>query len=682
MVRRSLALVATAVVLGGPGTGAAKAVTTAPNWPQSARVGNAWFKAWICRLPDGRGVPLDYATVRQRVWTDFADASEGCAQGAPMDLRLGVPGKFGHLGPTPGAQWEINLPGGLALAGAVARRTIYSENHVADRAATAQWLVSAGYASSYDPWNTGWAVESCVTNQPGCVVGVEANGESRPGNDISWGLRDDNALRLAVRCIGEVTGACWYDGFPRVRARIHSVELVVRDLWVPVPTGLSGTALEDGVQTDERTVVADVSDDGSGLFDVVVEIDGVVAARGTDPSQTKCVDAGQSEHRDFTTVAPCKTGSQRRSFSFDSRKFADGKHRMRITATDAAGNEALLTEREVHFENYGKPVNTVKPSIEGPSGAPRPGDLLRATPGKWDDQGRSIKFTYQWQGSADGVSWDNKPKADSPNYLTSREDIGRYVRVLVTAETIEGSASVPSDRTAAVVSGATIAPAGFGDGNEAPSGAAAGGDPSTAQLVVDREQRTVDVKHGAKIVLTGRLVDADGQPIANASVDVFEQLVLTAAPWNKIGSVTTDSQGGYSFRPQTTASRRLRFAFADKRDSANYRATREVLVSVQGAMSISAKRKVLSPGSTIRLKGRLTVDQLPKSGTWVEVQVLDAGVWRTIATRKTSSKGLWTFKHRLRQSSGITFRFRSRLRPVGDVASAETKSSTLKVRVR
>ncbi|MBJ7472931.1 MAG: carboxypeptidase regulatory-like domain-containing protein [Solirubrobacteraceae bacterium] len=535
-----------------------------------------------------------------------------------------------------------------------------------------QAVVRAGLAST--------VIESCASSYA-CQLG-DPRLADEPQNEVYWSL-PANAYQLEffVHCGGAPAGGCANAGSERVIAGFHRFEIDAVDADSPslVDGSLLGTLLERSEQRGVRSLRLKAFDYGSGLREVVVTIDDSVVARVTpDLNGGKCADAGLSEGPDYRSFRPCPTTIEVAEFSINSAAYSDGPHKLHVDVFDAAGNATRAVEQEVRFENVPPPASLTKPVLRVPASPTRPADDLRAEPGSW--RGDDIKFAYQWQRSLDGIVWGDIPRATGGVYVVTRDDIGKRLRVVVTASNIQGSSSATSDPTGVVESGVAATPS--GDAPMTSDDAPGGGNPSTAQLVIDREQRTVEVKHSAQIVITGRLVDAEGQPLANAQVDVFEQLVLTAAPWLRIGTVTTDSQGGYAFRPTTTASRRLRFAFADQRDSANYRSMREVLVSVRAGMSISAKRRVLSPGDVIRLRGRVTIDQLPKTGTWVEIQVLDGGVWRTVATRKTSSKGLWTFNHRLRQSSGVMFRFRSRLRVVGDVASAESKSTQVKVRIR
>lgn len=638
----------------------------------------AIYKVYSCTTPDGAPIGLGKEWRLSQMHNSFAWHS--CDQtNGKLSLSVGRDHDLAPIGTNSWAAWKIVMPDSVGLAGVVLRAKVNPRPIPGDNNASPVFQVFTDRKTPSGPRHSFYyrcgAIEDCKLGHPW-------SDPTSFSNAREWGFTDDTvgaSFEVSCEPTGPSTQQCRADAISRLLAELSYIEMWASDVALPTAT-VAGTALESGVQKGVRTINMTAHDEGSGVARVSVAIDDKEVGSGVDLNGGQCLDAGFSAIREYRTAAPCPSKVPS-LMTFDSAQFADGKHTLRVYVEDAAGSKVAVEQREVVFENYPPPANTARPSITGITGEPRPNDVATASVGTWQSVA-PVQTSLQWERSRDANAWTEISGATAAKYTIKREDLGFYLRVVVTAKSIEGTTQAVSPPIGPIQTGATVAPAGLNEPTTAEEPAKTGPDPSTAQLVVDREQRTVAVKHGAKIVITGRLVDAEGQPIADADVDVFEQLVLTAAPWTKIGTVKTDSQGGYVFRPQTTASRRLRFAFADKRDAANYRATREVLVDVEGLMTISAKKKVLKPGGMIRLKGRLTIDQLPKTGTWVEIQVLDSGVWRTIATRKTSSKGLWTFKHRLRQSSGITFRFRSRLRSVGDVASAETKSPVLKVRVR
>lgn len=637
------------------------------------------YSVYVCKMPNGTPIPLDTARWTPSHHRPFSAAAEDCAGGGPIALFMGSPGAPSHYWQGTAARWVFNA--GQELVSANARWAVKTTGGN-DFAASPEFLL---FPTS---WGGGTPLMTCAAFT-GCQQGHHDLGD-HPANAVDWtfpaGTRD---LLFELRCGGDPQGYCVNTGTERAIAVLHRAELRLRDSAIPalvsgsVPTG---TVLAQGVQTGTRSFRVPVTDYGSGIYQVAVTLGGREVYRGTpDTKGGLCVDAGAraGDPYEFRSTIPCPSRVDLDP-PIDTRLVPDGRQRVVVDVFDASGNRFTLHDAEVLIDNVPAPRFSIKPTIGGAmvAGGLRPGDALTSLDGIWE--GDAITFTRQWQRSTDGSVWANVPNGTGARHILGPDDVGKQLRVAVTATNREGATTAISEPTGVVKSGATVQPQSVDPGSEerANDGNGAGGNPSTGQLVVDREQRTVDVRHGAKIVITGRLVDGDSQPIADAIVDVFEQVAVTAAPWKKIGSVETDSQGGYVFRPKTTASRRLRFAYADRRNAGDYRATREVFVSVTAAMSIKAKRKVLQRRGLIRLKGRVGVDHLPQTGTWVEIQVLDAGVWRTVATRRTSRTGLWQFRHRLRQSSGVSFRFRARLRPAGDIPAAESRSAPVKVRVR
>lgn len=89
------------------------------------------------------------------------------------------------------------------------------------------------------------------------------------------------------------------------------------------------------------------------------------------------------------------------------------------------------------------PANTVLPAV---SGIAQVGETLTALEGQWSG---APSFTYQWQ--EDDSGWANITGATGRTYVPVVGLVGNPLRVIVTAQNSEGSASATSAPTAAVL---------------------------------------------------------------------------------------------------------------------------------------------------------------------------------------------------------------------------------------
>jgi hypothetical protein len=88
------------------------------------------------------------------------------------------------------------------------------------------------------------------------------------------------------------------------------------------------------------------------------------------------------------------------------------------------------------------PAATSAPAIEGSS---RRGSALRATPGS--PINAPARYGYQWQRQA-GRAWRNVRGATGTRYVAASRDLGRRLRVVVTASNDDGVSAAISAPTA------------------------------------------------------------------------------------------------------------------------------------------------------------------------------------------------------------------------------------------
>ncbi|MFZ1993210.1 MAG: hypothetical protein WAU75_03810, partial [Solirubrobacteraceae bacterium] len=112
--------------------------------------------------------------------------------------------------------------------------------------------------------------------------------------------------------------------------------------------------------------------------------------------------------------------------------------RVLVTATDPDGTITQASAASAPVTDA-VPVNTAVPQIDGTI---QRGFTITGDVGTWAGIGND--YAYQWQRSADGVSWTNISAATTPTYVVDQTDEGDRLRVMVTVTNPDGSAATPS----------------------------------------------------------------------------------------------------------------------------------------------------------------------------------------------------------------------------------------------
>jgi hypothetical protein len=186
--------------------------------------------------------------------------------------------------------------------------------------------------------------------------------------------------------------------------------------------------------------------------------------------------------------------------------------RFRVTASNADGSTVAAsnpTARVQPRSTSGAPVNTALPAISGTSA---PGNRLQASRGSWSGD-QPMTFGFRWiRCDAQGNDCGDIAGATENEYFVQTADLGRTLRVRVTARNDAGTRSATSAQTA-VVAQQPEPPSG---NSVAVESLRAAGD----RLTVSQVQFSPNpvTSRTAPITARVRVTNRDGRPVRGAMV--------------------------------------------------------------------------------------------------------------------------------------------------------------------
>jgi hypothetical protein len=152
-----------------------------------------------------------------------------------------------------------------------------------------------------------------------------------------------------------------------------------------------------------------------------------------------------------------------------------------------------------------------------------------------------------------------------------------------------------------------------------------------------------------------------GNAVADAAIEVWEQLRLRGAVSRRVAVIGTDGAGRFTFKALRGPSRILRFRYPGT-PIVRARAT-VVDLRVRGSSSLGVNRRRVVNGEDIVLRGRVRGGPLPAVGKLVQLQAYSRGRWLTFATPRASREsGRWSYRYRFTATRGtVRYRFRAQI---------------------
>jgi hypothetical protein len=164
---------------------------------------------------------------------------------------------------------------------------------------------------------------------------------------------------------------------------------------------------------------------------------------------------------------------------------------------------------------------------------------------------------------------------------------------------------------------------------------------------------TVPFKAGA--TLTGRLLDAEGEGVAGATLRVVARPSRGALRSRRVDSVKTGVHGGFAVHLPPGTSRRIGVSFpGEDRLDAAHRAP--LTLRVRSGVDLQATPHALSTGESVRFSGRVRSlgAPLPRRGKLVAIQYFEQAArrWRPVLFIRSDHSGRFHARYRFRYVSG------------------------------
>ncbi|MEA2493099.1 MAG: hypothetical protein QOJ29_1010 [Thermoleophilaceae bacterium] len=466
----------------------------------------------------------------------------------------------------------------------------------------------------------------------------------------------------------------------------HGAVVHLVDPSLPVLSSVSGPGWNAEPSDGQNTIDYTATDSGSGVREARFYVDGALQSTRSGSCASE-------------VAAPCPDALSGR-FTVDTTRLSEGSHDLKIVLTDGSWNEDSK-QLEITVRRPPKPADPG--SGGGPVGVgnttwsgtdvPAAGDQLHGSQGSWS--GTGLTYTYQWMRcDANGTACAPIQGANGLNYTATNADVGHALQFCVTATNSGGTATSCSTPTPAVVAahpqpaatppsstptsgnaetadrpgepvkastGQPAAAPGGGSGERGQPNGSPAADKVVLTALVNNRSSTMKVKFGKRVPISGKLVGADGAPIANAILNVQTRTAVAGASIAEATGVVTGKDGRFTYLAPAGPSRLIRFAYRSYSADTTFADTSDVNLLVSAAVTIKATPKRVRNRHATVFTGRLLGKPIGKRGVVVDLQVFFRGKWRTFGAPRTTRAGKYRFKYRF-MAGAATWKFRARVR--------------------
>jgi hypothetical protein len=159
----------------------------------------------------------------------------------------------------------------------------------------------------------------------------------------------------------------------------------------------------------------------------------------------------------------------------------------------------------------------------------------------------------------------------------------------------------------------------------------------TAQLRLGVRSRITRPYARRALLLGGRLLDGQGQPIGGATLDVLQR--ISGSPtWTIVGHAKTGPHGTFAARVPGGPSRSVQIGYRAFSSDAGYAAVGKIAETVRAGVELAVSPRRTGSEGAITLSGRV-LGPVPPQGVVVELLVHYRGQWEPFRDPRTDSHG-------------------------------------------
>jgi hypothetical protein len=172
----------------------------------------------------------------------------------------------------------------------------------------------------------------------------------------------------------------------------------------------------------------------------------------------------------------------------------------------------------------------------------------------------------------------------------------------------------------------------------------------TAQLRLGVRSRITRPYARRALLVAGRLLDNQGQPIVGATLDVLQR-VSGLQTWTAVGHAKTGPHGTFAAKVPGGPSRSIQIGYRAFSRDPGYSAQAKVEESVGAGVQLHVTPSSTTPTGVIVVSGRV-MGRIPPQGALVHVVIKYRGLWVPLRNPRTDAAGYFYFLYQFQGAIG------------------------------